>query len=57
MKEPEAWRAPLGDRIPNNPQFPVLLDRGVEAAAYRRRARLTRLGRLGLWGRGLCGRD
>lgn len=31
--EPEAWTAPPGDRIPNNPKFPVLLYRGVEAAA------------------------
>jgi uncharacterized protein YjlB len=30
--EPEAWKAPLGDRIPNNPKFPVLLYRGVEGA-------------------------
>jgi uncharacterized protein YjlB len=30
--ELEAWYAPPGDRIPNNPRFPVLLYRGVEAA-------------------------
>ena len=29
--EPEAWQAPPGDRIPNNPAFPVLLYREVEA--------------------------
>ena len=31
--EPETWQAPPGDRIPNNAAFPVLLYRGVEAAA------------------------
>ena len=29
----EAWHAPPGDRIPNNPRFPVLIYHGVEAAA------------------------
>ncbi len=29
----KVWRAPPGDRIPNHPHFPVLLYRGVEAAA------------------------
>ena len=29
----ETWQAPPGDRIPNHPSFPVLLYRGVEAAA------------------------
>jgi uncharacterized protein YjlB len=28
---PETWQAPPGDRIPNNPRFPVLVYRGVEA--------------------------
>ena len=27
----ETWQAPPGDRIPNNPRFPVLVYRGVEA--------------------------
>ena len=31
--ELETWMAPPGDRIPNHPHFPVLLYRGVEAAA------------------------
>jgi uncharacterized protein YjlB len=31
--ELETWRAPPGDRIPNNSRFAVLLYRGVEAAA------------------------
>jgi uncharacterized protein YjlB len=31
--EPETWRAPPGDRIPNNPHFPVRLYRGVDEAA------------------------
>jgi uncharacterized protein YjlB len=31
--ELETWMAPPGDRIPNHPRFPVLLYRGVEAAA------------------------
>ncbi len=31
--ELETWRAPPGDQIPNHPSFPVLLYRGVEAAA------------------------
>jgi uncharacterized protein YjlB len=30
---PETWTAPPGDRIPNNPRFPVLLYRRVDAAA------------------------
>jgi uncharacterized protein YjlB len=29
----EAWHAPPGDRIPNNPRFPVLIYHGVDAAA------------------------
>jgi uncharacterized protein YjlB len=29
----EVWHAPPGDRIPNHPRFPVLIYRGVEAAA------------------------
>jgi len=31
--ELERWQAPPGDRIPNHPRFPVLLYRGVDAAA------------------------
>ena len=31
--ELETWQAPPGDRIPNNPHFPVLLYHGVDAAA------------------------
>ena len=31
--EPETWQAPPGEQIPNHPSFPVLLYRGVEAAA------------------------
>jgi uncharacterized protein YjlB len=27
----EAWHAPPGDRIPNNPRFPVLIYQGVDA--------------------------
>jgi uncharacterized protein YjlB len=35
----ETWQAPPGDRIPNNPHFPVLLyrDTGVRAADEARR--------------------
>ena len=29
----DTWRAPPGDRIPNNPRFPVLIYHGVDAAA------------------------
>lgn len=29
----ETWTAPPGDRIPNNPRFPVLIYHGVDAAA------------------------
>src|ERR687891_1235191 len=29
----EAWQAPPGDRIPNNPRFPVLIYHEVDAAA------------------------
>jgi uncharacterized protein YjlB len=29
----DTWQAPAGDRIPNNPRFPVLIYRGVDAAA------------------------
>jgi uncharacterized protein YjlB len=29
----ETWRAPPGDRIPNNPRFPVLIYHDVDAAA------------------------
>src|SRR5215211_2531957 len=29
----EAWHAPPGDRIPNNPRFPVLIYHGVDTAA------------------------
>jgi uncharacterized protein YjlB len=28
----ETWHAPPGDRIPNNPRFPVLIYHGVDAA-------------------------
>jgi uncharacterized protein YjlB len=31
--ELETWTAPPGDRIPNHPSFPVLLNRGVAAPA------------------------
>jgi uncharacterized protein YjlB len=31
--ELETWQAPPGDRIPNHPRFPVLVYRGVDAAA------------------------
>ena len=31
----ETWIAPPGDRIPNNPRFPVLIYHGVGAAAAR----------------------
>ena len=31
--ELETWQAPSGDRIPNHPLFPVLLYRGIDAAA------------------------
>ena len=30
--KPETWQAPPGDRIPNNPRFPVLIYRGVEVS-------------------------
>ncbi len=33
VMEFETWHALSGDRIPNHPSFPVLLYRGVEAAA------------------------
>ena len=29
----ETWKAPLGERIPNNPHFPVLIYHGVDAVA------------------------
>ena len=29
----ETWQAPPGDRIPNNPRFPVLIYHGVDDAA------------------------
>jgi uncharacterized protein YjlB len=29
----DTWQAPPGDRIPNNPRFPVLIYHGVDAAA------------------------
>jgi hypothetical protein len=29
----ETWHAPPGDRIPNNPRFPVLIYHGIDAAA------------------------
>ena len=35
----EAWQAPPGDRIPNNPRFPVLVYRGVEAVTDAEAAR------------------
>jgi uncharacterized protein YjlB len=35
----ETWEAPPGDRIPNNPRFPVLLYRGVEAVTGAEAAR------------------
>src|SRR5689334_9457173 len=31
--ELETWQAPLGERIPNHPSFPVLVYRGIDAAA------------------------
>ena len=35
----ETWQAPPGDRIPNNPRFPVLVYRGVEAVTDAEAAR------------------
>ena len=35
----ETWQAPPGDRIPNNPRFPVLVYRGVEAVTGAEAAR------------------
>jgi uncharacterized protein YjlB len=29
----ETWHAPPGDRIPNNPRFPVVIYHGIDAAA------------------------
>jgi uncharacterized protein YjlB len=35
----ETWQAPPGDRIPNNPRFPVLVYRGVEQVTDAEAAR------------------
>ena len=43
------WHAPPGDTIPNNPRFPVLVYRGVEAAATGADAARELFGRHG-WG-------
>ena len=50
--ELETWQAPSGERIPNHPSFPVLLYRGVEAAAagaHACRTQFSEHGWVGSW--------
>jgi uncharacterized protein YjlB len=45
--KPETWQAPPGDRIPNNPRFPVLVYRAI--AVDDPRARFAEHGWGGTW--------
>jgi uncharacterized protein YjlB len=55
--QPEAWHAPPGARIPNNPRFPVLINRRVDAASSvdAARALLAQYGWGGSWVNGVFG--
>ena len=54
----ETWQAPPGDRIPNNPRFPVLVYHDVDAAAagaQSARQLFAQHGRGGSWVDGVFG--